>query len=238
MGVSNIRQLDIWAANKNPNDIQYPLDTILERITEKRKNGENVEPLNVLVNCVSKFTIGDREIERHIGTLIFSKQLDVAFCIMNNSQKDGEYKGQMVDAREAAKFFEENNITYDLSFGDYMGYQDENTDVPETWFIREGYVFNEFLNDSINHGCTECIVYPDIKARITVGQYSYWTGDFCVAWEVNFERLVTTKSGWALMTNEGYPTNIKTTEEITDMLKEKGFSYTIGENPYDEIKKK
>ena len=237
MSVSNIRQLDIWAANKNPNDIQYPLGKILERVEEKRKHGEEIEPLGVFVNCVSKFTIGDREIERYIDTLVLSKQLDVAFCIMSTRCFDEEFTETTVDIQRVVDFFYDNNIKFKASSGKPLGFKDEKTNIPETWFIREGYVLKEFLNDSRNNGCEECIIHPDIECKIVVGQYSYETGEFHEVWGVNFKGLIATKNSWGLLTNENYPNNLSTDEAIKTIEKE-GFSYKVGSDPFEEVRKK
>lgn len=219
----NSRQSDIWAVNKNPSDADYALQTILER--KKRIT----QPIKIFTNCSSKFIINGREIERYIGTVIFSKEIDLSFCIMNNGNN-----GYAIE--NVVEVLNENDVPYEVIAGDDIADKKDDENIPETWFIRELYVLIESLNNSRDNGCEECIVYPDVKSRLMVG---YYTDDnkFHEVWGLHFKGLITTNNSWSLLINEKDYRNISVEEAIKTIEKE-GFSYTIGNDPFEEVKKK
>ena len=219
----NSRQSDIWAVNKNPSDVDYALEVLLERKNRITK------PLKIFTNCSSKFIINGREIERYIGTVIFSKEIDFSLCLMNNG-KNGYTEEDTFD------FLHQAGIPYEVVAGKDILDKKDDEDIPETWFIREGYVLKQSLNNSRDNGCEECIVYPDVKSRLMVG---YYTDDnnFYEVWGLHFKGLITTNNSWSLLINEKDYRNISVEEAIKTIEKE-GFSYTIGSDPFEEVKKK
>ena len=108
--------------------------------------------------------------------------------------------------------------------------------MPETWFIREGYVLKESLNNSRDNGCEECIVYPDVKSRLMVG---YYTDDnkFHEVWGLHFKGLITTSNSWSLVISEKDPRNISM-DEVIKIIEEEGFGYKVGSDPFEEIRRK
>ena len=219
----NSRQSDVWAVNKDPNDIDYALQTILERKNKLTK------PLYFFTNCSSKFIIDGKEIERHIGSIIFSKEIDVSLGLMSN----GNY-GDVVD--KTIGFLHDNGIPVQIVVGEDIDIKPVDNDIPETWFIREDYVLRESLKNSRDNGCDKCVIYPNAKSRLMVG---YYTSDnkFHEVWGLHFKGIIATENSWSLLIDEhdNRNTNI---EEAIKIIEEKGFSHSIGDNPYEEVKKK
>lgn len=219
----NSRQSDVWGINKDPNEIDYPLNVILER--KKRIT----QPIKIFTNCSSKFIINGREIERYIGTIIFSKEIDLSLGLMSGENYDDVL-------RKTVKFLDENDIPYEVIVGKDSSLKKDDENMPETWFIRELYVFIEALNNSRDNGCEECIVYPDVKSRLMVG---YYTDDnkFHEVWGLHFKGLITTSNSWSLIINEKDYRNISV-EEAIKIIEEEGFGYKVGSDPFEEVKKK
>lgn len=219
----NSRQSDVWGINKDPNEIDYPLSVILDRKNRITK------PLKIFTNCSSKFIINGREIERYIGTVIVSKEIDLSLSLMS-----GENYYDVLE--KTTDFLYENGIPYIVISGKDIDLKQDDNDIPETWFIREGYVLNESLDNSRNNGCEECILYLNTKSRLMVGYYTD-NNDFHEVWGLHFKGLITTNNSWSLLIDEKDPRNINMDDAIK-IIEEQGFSYTVGDNPFEEIKKK
>ena len=138
--------------------------------------------------------------------------------------------------RKTIKFLDENDIPYEVIVGKDSSLKKDDENMPETWFIREGYVLKESLNNSRDNGCEECIVYPDAKSRLMVG---YYTDDnnFHEVWGLHFKGLITTSNSWSLVINEKDPRNISM-DEVIKIIEEEGFGYKIGSDPFEEIRRK
>lgn len=218
----NNRILDVWAIYNEPQEILKPLKYILEHKEEIIKNG----PLTLFTNCTSSFLVNGKKIGRYMDTVIYSYESDIALCLSSSRNLDEDLGASPEDI---ARFFDKHGIPYKIVFGEAQKDDIDDQNIPEIWMVREKYVLEDSLNDSKNRGCTDCIVYPNIDSKLSMGYYLK-DGTYMEIWGLNFKGLIETDDSWSLLINENDPRNISI-EDAIEIIKQNGLSYTIEDNP-------
>lgn len=219
----NSSQLDIWFINKEPEAIETPLKQIVNNKNKIKKD------LNVFVNCMSRFIVDGKEVERYAGTVVTSTEADIALCVTNNSNVTNEEGVEVNATQRIVDTLSEEGIPYRLVFGLKFDDRKENPNIPETWMIREEYVLKDALEDSKSRGDTKCTIYPDSQGVFEIGYYEK-DGSFHKVWGVHFKGIIETNSNWALLIQENDKRNM-TIEEAIKLVEESGMSYSYGESP-------
>lgn len=206
-------QLDIWAIYRDPQEVLTALKIILERKDAIPKD----KPLILFTNCVSKFMIDGKEVERHIDTLIYSEEIDIALFLMADRFEDEELGVFSADASDIARFLDKHNIPYTVVFGENNEIKPNDEDIPEIWFARERYVLEDSLRVSFSKGFNDVTYYPDINSDISIGYYRE-NGSFFEIFKLHHNGLVDTGDNWTLIISEGFDRNIRK-EEVVDIIK-------------------
>ena len=220
----NDRQLDVWWMYKDPEAVLSPLKIILGHKDEITKE----DPLYLFVNCSSKFIVDGKEIERYGDTLLRARQADINLGLSSARYYDEELGSISATPEDIMRFLDKHEIPYKLITGMAPKETTDNPNIPETWLIRDKGVLIESLTDSKNHGCNECVIYPNIKSSFSMGYYLR-DGSYCEVWGLNFKGVIETNNSLTFLINENDKRNV-TIEEACKTIEEMGMSYTIGSN--------
>ena len=232
----NDRQLDTWVIYKDPQEVLSPLKIIWEHKDEILANG----PLDLFVNCVSFFEVNGEKVGRYFDTFICSREADLALCLSSARYYDEDLGLISATPEDIAKFLDKHGIPYRIIVGGPQKEEIDNPNLPETWMARERYVLEDSLEQSKENGCTECVLYPSTKAKLSIGYYL--NGEYHEIWGLNFNGLIETSNPdgkdrtWTLLINEGDKRNISI-EEARDVIREKGLIIKEGDNPLQDLSK-
>ena len=211
----NKRQLDVWGIYRDP---EHVLDA-LKIICEKKK--EITKPLTVFVNCISKFIINGKEIERHFDTLVYSKEADIVLML---SSAGGYYTDDDVlvqaEPRDIVDFFDANSIPYEVCIGQIHEIEDDKN-IPEIWFAREKEVLEMGLDESLGYNTKNINFNPNDEIDLSIGYYI--NGEFREVWGVHGKGLVKTDNNWVVVIDENYEKNLSTqaAQEVVNNYQEK-----------------
>ena len=226
------RKLDTWVIYRDPEEVL----TALKKIVDNRELITEENPLRLYVNCYSTFIVNGKVVKRYLDTLLVSDQTDMALCLSSARYEDEDLGIISATPEDITNFLKKNDIPFQPIFCLHKENEPENIDdsnFPETWMIRERYVLEDSLNDSINKGCAECVIYPDVKSKLSIGYYKE-DGTYDEIWGLNFTGLITTGNSWSFLIDEQDERNVSI-EEAKQIIIEKGLSYTIGDNPFENL---
>lgn len=222
------RKLDVWAIYRDP---EHVLDAL--KIIAKHKDKITEEaPLNLFVNCTSSFIVNGKIIGRYMDTLICSDQADIALCLSSARYEDEDLGLVSATPEDIINFLEKHNIPYQIITGTPQVDDIDNPNIPEIWMAREKYVLEDSLAESREKGCTDCVIYPDTTAKLSMG-YSLKDGSYYEIWGLNFTGLIETDNSWTFLIDENDSRNVSI-EEAKDIIADKGLSYTLGQKPISE----
>ncbi len=141
--------LDIWAIQNNPEELYTALKNIKTDVV-------------IFKNVICKFKVGSKTVKMQYDSLIYSEESDTIILLM----RGGEAK-----IEDAEKYFEDNNIEYDIV--NFMDLSEDYapTKTKEFWFARESYVVEDAVKDSITKGNLSCYYNPDIMGHIYFDYY-------------------------------------------------------------------
>lgn len=106
-----------------------------------------------------------------------------------------------------------------------MEYRDGDR-IPEVWFIREKYVLEDALKESINRKITNCCYYPGVEASLNLSIQKEMKRENIV--QIKTKGLIQMEDKIALIINHGYEKNM-TTKEVEDTIKDNNFKLSIKE---------
>lgn len=224
----NSRQLDVWGIYRDPEHVLDALKIIAEhkdKITEE-------EPLNLFVNCTSSFIVDGKRIGRYMDALICSSQADIALCISSARYNDEDLGNYSATPEDIVRFLEKNNIPYRVITGEPQKDDIDDPKIPEIWMAREKYVLEDSLTESREKGCTDCVIYPDTTAKLSMGYYLK-DGLYHEIWGLNFTGLIETDNSWTFLIDENDSRNVSA-EEAKTIISDNGLGYTIGKEPVYE----
>lgn len=147
--------LDLWAIQKDPNELYIALDNIKNDVI-------------IFKNCICVFKIGKKLVEtRQFDTIIYSEESDTMIMLM---------RGGKATSDMAEEYLDQHNINYDIvNFIDLPQFEcDDN--MKEFWFAREMYVLENAIDDSIKKAETSCKYDPNIKSKL-IFKYLLNNGD-------------------------------------------------------------
>jgi hypothetical protein len=226
-------KLDVWAIYRDPEHVLDALKIILDKKDEIIKNG----PLTLFVNCVSSLYVNEKRVRRYMDTLICSREADIALCLSSARYYDPDLGEISATPEDIARFLEKHGIPYEIVTGTPQKDDVDDLSIPEVWMVRERFVLEDSLKESIEKGCKECVVYPKTNAKLSMGYYLD-DGSYYEVWGLHYKGLIETSNSWTLLINENDPRNF-TIEDAIEIIKEKGLSYTEGEEPnYGNVSKR
>ena len=228
----SMRQYDTWIIYRDPEEVLTALNVLLEHKDEITEE----EPVLVFVNCSSSFTVDGKKINRYVDTLVCSKQADMALCLTSARYYDEDLGLMSATAADVIRVLNKNNIPYRIVAGKVNKSEFDDRDMPETWLIREAYVLEDSLSLSAEKGITDCVIYPDSKATLSVGYYLE-DGTYHEVWGLNFDGLIEVGDTWNFLINENDKRNLSI-EDAKKIILDKGLRYTIGKDPMTDIKNK
>lgn len=227
--MENNRQLDVWGIYRDPEHVLDALKIIAEHKDEITKEA----PLTLFVNCTSSFIVDGKRIGRYMDTLICSREADTALCLSSARYIDDDLGSVSATPEDIAKFLEKNGIPYQIVTGVPQTDDVDDPKIPEIWMAREEYVLEDSLAESKEKGCTNCVVYPETKAKLSMGYYLE-DGSYYEVWGLNFKGLIETDNSWTFLIDEGDSRNISV-EQAEKIIIDSGLGYTIGENPTSKV---
>lgn len=143
--------LDVYA-------IQYNKDATLIALKKVKKDSLG----NILyLNCRSTFKINGENVKgRNFNACFYSEDSDLVIFFA---------KGK-ISEEEIVNYLEQEDVKYTtIRFEeDDRKYQDDEN-VPEIWFVRDKYVLDEALQESVENGDMQCVYYPTIKSTLQIG---------------------------------------------------------------------
>lgn len=238
MATGNRRKFDIWSVCYDPEETFIALIDGLLRVKQAQEKEEKRtiewEPVELVCNCVSVFTIDGKEVFRPIDTLVFSKQFDMALCVTNVSITDEQYGSITVSPEDIRNFFEKYHIPYKL----YSGIDPKIVNpeintfdplIPDIWMARDDSVFESFIDNLKAKNCRDCTVYPQTKASLSVRCYqNKWSSREIFG--LNFDSLIEGSNTWALLVSENSDKNISV-QQAEEMLTDSGLIYREDVDP-------
>ena len=224
----NYRQLDVWGIYRDP---EHVLDA-LKIIAEHRNEITEENPLKLFVNCTSSFMVDGKKIGRYMDTLICSRQADTALCLSSARYTDEDLGDISATPEDIARFLDKYNIPYQIIAGEAQKDDIDDPKIPEIWMAREKYVLEDSLTESKEKGCTDCVVYPDTNAKLSMGYYLK-DGSYYEIWGLNFKGLIETDNSWTFLIDELDSRNLSI-EEAEKKNKKKGLKYRVGKTPIEK----
>ena len=224
------RKLDVWAIYRDPEHVLDALKIILEHKDEITK------PLNLYVNCTSSLIVNGKRVGRYMNTLICSNEADIALCLSSARYTDEDLGSISATPKDIADFLDKHGIPYQIITGFPQMDDIDDLNIPEIWMVREKYVLEDSLDESRSKGCEECTIYPDAKAKLSMGYYME-DGSYVEVWGLNYSGLIETDNSWTLLIDENDERNISI-EEAKKVVEEKGLKSIIGNDPLEGLQAK
>ena len=225
----NNKQLDVWAIYRDP---EHVLDA-LKIIADHKNEITEEEPLCLFVNCTSSLTVDGKKVGRYMDTVICSREADIALCLSSARYYDEDLGPISATPEDIVHFLEKESIPYQVITGEPQIDDVDDKKIPEIWMIREKYVLEDSLAESKEKGCTYCTVYPDTKAKLSMGYYLK-DGSYHEVWGLNFNGLIETDNSWSFLINEEDSRNLSV-DDAEKIITDSGFDYIIDDNPLKKI---
>ena len=231
----NIRQLDVWGIYRDPEHLgvyktvrkirkqkrfarkkkQPYVDTAFDIITKAYKKRRFKKPVEVVTNCVSKFTINGEEIQRHFDTLVIAKEADIVI-MLSSDLRDQELG---VNAKDIIDYLDKAQIPYEVGVGEMQNDTDDPT-IPEIWFAREEAVLVMGLEEAVELRTKNISFDPDAVINLSLGYYdSKDGGKYKELWGVNGRGLVKSDNNWIVIIDEQYDKNMSS-ERVQEVVEE------------------
>lgn len=216
--MKDFRKLDVWAIYRDPEHVLDALKIILDN-KDKITN-----PLTLFTNCTSSFIIDGKKVGRYMDTLICSEEADIALCLSSARYYDEDLGGVVSATPEIiAKFLDKHDIAYEIVAGEPQKDDIDEPKMPEIWMAREKYVLVDSIKESKEKGCTDCTLYNETNAKLSMGYYLA-DGNYIEVWGLNYKGLIETDNSWTLLIDEGEKRNISI-EEAKEILEEQALPY-------------
>lgn len=195
--------LDVWAIQKHKEETLTALKGV-----EKESDG------NILyLNCHCKFKIGDKKItNRTFDACFYSEDSDTVILFARG----------LISEEEIVGYLEDNGVKYttirfiEPEDKDYV----DDASFPELWFVRERYVLEDAINDSLEKGEKECTYYPELPSSIRLN----YIADDMQKYEIEgrlCKGVLVFKEKMVLFVSQRDPRNMNE-REIREVLKRKG----------------
>lgn len=195
--------LDVWAIQK------YKEETLTALGNVKKDSLGNI----LYLNCHCKFKIGDKKItNRTFDSCFYSEESDTVILFARG----------LISEEDIVEYLENQGVKYTtIRFiePEDKSYEDDSS-FPEIWFVREKYVLEDAIDDSISKGETKCMYFPEMPASLRLNyiaddmQKYEIEGRLCTGVLVFKEKIV-------LFVSQRDPRNMKE-KDIRKVLKEKG----------------
>lgn len=224
----NNSQLDVWGIYRDP---EHVLDA-LKIIAEHRNEITEEEPLTLFTNCTSSFIIDGKKVGRYMDTLICSREADTALCLSSARYTDEDLGEISATPEDIARFLDKYNIPYQIVTGEPQKDDIDDPNIPEIWMAREKYVLEDSIKESIQKGCTECVVYPETRAKLSMGYYLK-DGSYHEIWGVRFRGLIETDNSWTFLIDESDSRNLSI-EQAKEIINERGLEYIEKKTPIEK----
>lgn len=224
----NNSKLDVWGIYR---DSEHVLDA-LKIILKHRNEITEEEPLTLFVNCTSSFIVDGKKIGRYMDTLICSREADTALCLSSARYTDEDLGEISATPEDIARFLDKYNIPYQIVTGEPQKDDIDDPNIPEIWMAREKYVLEDSLEESKQKGCTDCVIYPETRAKLSMG-YNLKDGSYREIWGVRFRGLIETDNSWTFLIDEQDERNLSV-EEAKKIVGERGLEYIEKKSPIEK----
>ena len=195
--------LDVWAIQK------YKDETLTALKGVKKKSKGNI----LYLNCHCKFKIGDKRIpNRNFDACFYSEDSDTVILFARG----------LISEEEIVRYLESEGVKYTtIRFmePEDKGYKDDGS-FPEVWFVREKYVLEDAIKDSIEKGEKECAYFPEMPASVRLNYIAEDLDKYEIEGRL-CKGLLVFKEKIVLFVSQRDPRNMKEAE-IRKVLKENG----------------
>lgn len=143
--------LDVYAIQK------YKDETLTALKKVKKDSLGNI----LYLNCRSTFKINGNNVKgRNFNACFYSEDSDVVIFFA---------KGK-ISEEEIVNYLEQEDVKYTtIRFEEDERRYEDDENIPEIWFVRESYVLEDALQESIDNGDKQCVYYPTIKSTLQLG---------------------------------------------------------------------
>lgn len=229
----NVRQLDVWGIYRDPEHLglyKTPealeklekdakeqgkpyMETAFDIITKAYHEKPFKKPVWVATNCISKFTLNGKELQRHYDTLLVAEEAGIV--VMLASIIRDEPLG--VNATDIINYLEQAQIPYEVGGG--VPQDDLNDpEIPEVWFANSEDVVRMGVAEAVELGTKHITFDPTAVLNLSIGCISRETGEYIEYFGINGNGLLTTDNNWIMIINEQYEKNVSAdrVQEIVD----------------------
>lgn len=209
--------LDIWAVQKNPNEIITALNNV-------KDSDDNY----LYTNCLCNLEIGNSVIYAYFDTAFSSIKNDILILLMRNGY---------VESEDLKKLLDSKSITYKEIVSDT--YQDDyrrKDTLKEIWFAREKNVLEDALISSKSNNINTCTYYPKVNSKLRLGTYKQGERRPVVFEQTKIEGMIELEDKIVLLINEKDPKNI-TMRDIFNLTENLNISTLVNTTTSYEVEK-